>query len=137
MRLYRTARGHWAGTQADARAAALDDGAGARDWAEVDVPTDKPGLLAWLNANAGPAALEAAAAERELDRRRDREAAAEARHATRPGDCPKCARAPRAAEALAQGDDVEAIGAWLWRAEPWQVERLFAILGARVGELRR
>lgn len=39
----------WAGTQADAKAAAaLHPGS---SWEEVDVPTDKPGLIAWLKAN--------------------------------------------------------------------------------------
>ena len=41
MRLYVTPAGQWAGTQADAKKLG--------QFAEVDVPTDKPGLLAWLN----------------------------------------------------------------------------------------
>lgn len=48
MRLYRTGAGQWTGTQADARALA------GKDWAEIEVPTDKPGLLAWLNDQATP-----------------------------------------------------------------------------------
>ena len=37
--------GHvWTGTQADARAAQ-----GGKDFETVEVPTDKPGLIAWLN----------------------------------------------------------------------------------------
>ena len=43
MRLYRTRTGRWVGTQTDARA----DGKG---WQQVEVPTDKPGLLTFLNA---------------------------------------------------------------------------------------
>lgn len=53
MRPYRlTVRGrpHYAGTQADARALKRDTGA---TWTEVEVPTDKAGLLAFLNEN-GP-----------------------------------------------------------------------------------
>jgi len=46
MRLYRTEIGQWAGTQADARKFAATHGV---DWEQVEVPTDKPGLLAWLN----------------------------------------------------------------------------------------
>lgn len=46
MRLYRTPAGSWAGTQADAKALAKAD---ATTWAEVEVPVDKPGLLAFLN----------------------------------------------------------------------------------------
>lgn len=44
MRLYRTAKGRWVGTQDDAR----KDGKG---WTQVETPTDKPGLLAFLNDN--------------------------------------------------------------------------------------
>jgi len=44
MRLYRTVAGTWAGTQADA----------GKDFEQIEVPTDKPSLLAWLNANARP-----------------------------------------------------------------------------------
>ncbi len=43
MRLYTNDKGAWAGTQADAR---RDFG---KDWREVDVPTSKPDLLAFLN----------------------------------------------------------------------------------------
>lgn len=50
MRLYRTAKGTFVGTQADARR----DGKG---WAEVEVPTSpKPDLLAFLNDNITPLA---------------------------------------------------------------------------------
>lgn len=44
----------WDGTQADARATRKDfkeRGLSKIETKEVDVPTDKPGLLAWLNAN--------------------------------------------------------------------------------------
>lgn len=46
----------WQGTQADAASArkkAMDDGAKRADVStdDIDVPTDKTGLLAWLNAN--------------------------------------------------------------------------------------
>lgn len=46
MRLYRTPAGTWAGTQADAKAAAKAEGS---TWSEEEVPTDKPQLLAFLN----------------------------------------------------------------------------------------
>jgi hypothetical protein len=39
----------WAGTQADAKRIRKEQGGVSID--EVDVPTDKPGLLAWLNAH--------------------------------------------------------------------------------------
>ena len=42
MRLYTDRLGNWYGTQADARKSG-------NDWVEVDVPTVKQELLAWLN----------------------------------------------------------------------------------------
>lgn len=44
MKLYITAAGHYVGTQADAKA----EGKG---WRQVEVPTDKAGLLDYLNRN--------------------------------------------------------------------------------------
>ncbi len=55
MRVYRLiirGRAHYVGTQADARAIKRETGAA---WSEVDVPTDKTGLLAFLNDSAAPA----------------------------------------------------------------------------------
>ena len=43
MRLYLRSDGGWAGTQADAGKKGT--------YRQVDVPTDKPGLLGWLNTN--------------------------------------------------------------------------------------
>jgi len=45
MKLYRNNNGVWAGTQADARKMC------GKDYTEVDVPTDKPSLLKFLNLN--------------------------------------------------------------------------------------
>ena len=45
MKLYRNSEGVWAGTQADARKMC------GKDYTEVDVPTDKPSLLKFLNLN--------------------------------------------------------------------------------------
>ena len=45
MRLYKNSNGVWAGTQADARKYC------GKDYQTVDVPTDKPSLLRFLNAN--------------------------------------------------------------------------------------
>lgn len=44
MNLYRSKGRIWTGTQADARAAQ-----GGKDFEAIEVPTDKAGLLAWLN----------------------------------------------------------------------------------------
>ena len=51
MRLYLCAGGSYVGTQAEAKSSSRG-----RGFTEVDVPTDKPGLIAWLNKNAGPPA---------------------------------------------------------------------------------
>ena len=45
MKLYKNSEGVWAGTQADARKMC------GKDYQTVDVPTDKPSLLRFLNAN--------------------------------------------------------------------------------------
>lgn len=42
MRLYTNTKAEWFGTQADAKAAGVK-------WWEVNVPTDKPNLIAFLN----------------------------------------------------------------------------------------
>lgn len=61
MRLYRLIlrdRAHYVGTQADARAMKRETGIA---WTEIDVPTDKAGLLAFLNDNAPPPQIAAPA----------------------------------------------------------------------------
>ena len=45
MKLYKNSEGVWAGTQADARKMC------GKTYSTVDVPTDKPNLLAFLNLN--------------------------------------------------------------------------------------
>lgn len=45
MKLYHANTGQWFGTQADAKKAV-----GKHNFSEVDVPTDKWGLIGWLNA---------------------------------------------------------------------------------------
>ena len=45
MRLYTNRHGSWVGTQADAR----KEFGFKNEWREVDVPTDKPSLLEFLN----------------------------------------------------------------------------------------
>ena len=47
MRLYSTDAGRWAGNRNDAARLARADGGA---WSLVDVPTDKTGLIEWLNA---------------------------------------------------------------------------------------
>lgn len=50
MRLYRTSTGQWVGTQNDAAGIARANGG---TWEQIDVPTDKPNLIAWLNGHCG------------------------------------------------------------------------------------
>ena len=50
MRLYTDTSGNWYGTQADAKR-------GGNEWKEVDVPTRKEELLAWLNLTGAGCAL--------------------------------------------------------------------------------
>lgn len=49
MKLYLAHGNQWCGTQADAKAAQGDN-----SYEHVEVPVDKPSLLAWLNANWSP-----------------------------------------------------------------------------------
>lgn len=59
MKLYYISGGKWAGTQDDAKALAKSTGG---DWTAREVPTDKPGLLAFLNATGREVAPPAAPA---------------------------------------------------------------------------
>src|SRR3546814_19407756 len=45
MRLYLTSTGEWTGNQSDAAGLVRANGG---TWEQIDVPTDKPGLIAWL-----------------------------------------------------------------------------------------
>lgn len=45
MRLYLTSTGKWTGNQNDAAGLVRANGG---TWEQIDVPTDKPGLIAWL-----------------------------------------------------------------------------------------
>jgi len=73
MRLYTNNKGSWVGTQADAR---KEFG---KNWNEVDVPTDKPNLLQFLNdesVGGRPANIPQAMEKNDLDERIRKEAAA-------------------------------------------------------------
>jgi hypothetical protein len=60
MKLYRTDTGRWASNERDARRLARADNT---RFGAVDVPTDKAGLLAWLNAQPLPGASREPAGE--------------------------------------------------------------------------
>lgn len=61
MNLYRDEDGIWYGTQAEAKA-----GAQGKSWQLVEVPTDKPSLLAWLNAENSRSGRSEAPAPRQM-----------------------------------------------------------------------
>lgn len=122
MRLYRIGA-LWRGTEADAKAAARETGVGCE---KIEVPTDKPGLLAFLN--------QLSATEREVAATQVRTEPAK----PRPGSCPVCDRTEKAAAQVAESQDLQAITDFILdRATPTQIEQLFASLGARFHELRK
>jgi len=70
MRLYLTSTGQWSGTQSDAAGLVRANGG---TWEQADVPTDKPGLIAWLNdrqAGAAPATAPPASKPTDADAQR-------------------------------------------------------------------
>lgn len=115
MRLYRTAAGRWAGTQAEA----------GKGFTQVEIPTDKPGLLDWLNGRGEEGPVELDAPER-------------APPAKATNLCPACHRSPSAGAAIAESNDLEAIQVFILdRATQTQIEQIFSSLGARFHELGR
>lgn len=60
MRLYRTSNGEWAGKQSAAARLVRENGG---SWEQVDVPTDKAGLISWLNERRGEVVPMQAASE--------------------------------------------------------------------------
>lgn len=133
MRLYRTPDGRWFGTQAAAGNACLDEAQPRTAWTEIDVPTDKPGLLDWLNLNCGPAVVEAFRAERELDQLRDREAARREHQAWMRSTQPAPAQpAPTPAPCRPSLTDVEA---FIQAADAYQLRSLFENVVLRGREL--
>lgn len=120
MRLYVTTAGRWAGTQADAARLGKEDGA---RWEQIEVPTDKPGLLEFLNTR------HVAATSPEPE--------------PVPADAPAASAEPRAAHprfAEQQGrhrtsDEIASF--ILDDATVAQVEDIFACVGTRVAEIVR
>ena len=110
MKLY-LASETYVGTRAEARA--LD-----REFRQIEVPTDKPGLIDHLNriVDFFKDQLDAAGIER----------------------CPKCGDRPVIAADIVESQDAGAIAAWILdEASPAQIEQLFGALGARFHELRK
>lgn len=114
----------WRGTEAEAKAAARETGG---DWQKVEVPTDKPGLLTFLNERLEAERVASSAAT-----------PADAAKPVKPGKCPVCDRTESAAAFVAQSEDLQAINDFILdRATPMQVENIFSAIGARFHELRK
>ena len=123
MKLYRinTVTGpRWHGTQADAKAEAKQLGT---EFAQVDVPTDKPGLIAWLNAQM---ATDVQPETHQLDPLE----AAELRAVAAAG---ASTTVPDHAERNWEATDIEAF--ILERATVAQASRIFECFGTRFKEL--
>lgn len=114
MRLYICTDGSYAGTQADA----------GKGWTQVEVPTDKPGLLGYLNglgaSKSTPEPVEAPVA---------RDTAFRGTHAP--------ATTPRGLQALSEGRELDQVEAWIDRAHGWQLVRLVGMVTHRLSELAR
>ena len=131
MRAYLTASGRYIGRQADA---------GKEGFTGVDIPDDKPGLLAWINERCERTARLPAPPVADAKTAHDDTAQALAiRHDERGKampECPACHHSERAAALVAKRRDVEAIAAWIMGAEGWQMESLFQSMASRIGDLR-
>lgn len=131
MRLYRIVGRGWAGTQAEAKAKSRELGA---PFHEAEVPTDKPGLLAFLDRRNVPFSDEGDVGRPAgTDAGMARSAPAATEQAPALGT-----EAERGAAAKAIQQGANAVADWILdTASQAQVEQLFAALGARVAEMRR
>ncbi len=125
MKLYRIAGLGWTGTQAEARAEAKHHGTA---WQPVEVPTDKPGLIAWLNDEGRVIP----ATEPEILEQVGGQLAEPCNTAAPSNRCAKChsilIATPEGAEALAHGVMLDRIGTWLDDAPLWALNRLSEIV---------
>lgn len=130
MRLYRILGAAWAGTQADAKAAAKDANT---PWHEYEVPTDKTGLLAFLNERNVPAQADEVAQleEKRVPMPRDPMDAPAAEPINMASVAAKVVR--QSQESFTAGEIEDFI---LNRATVAQVENIFAALGTRFAEKR-
>jgi hypothetical protein len=135
MKLYkishqsRSVASEWVGTQDEAKKRAKEVG-GFFD--HVEVPTDKQGLLDWLNANT---IIEGKAGCEDVDPLE----AAELRavEASQPPKTDTDFQERRAAAVARQQDTNGLIDWMLDEAQPWQLEAVFAALASRLHQLFR
>lgn len=136
MKLYLTQAGRWSGTQADAR----KDGS----FEQVEVPTDKPGLLDWLNTQQqggypGVKVIDAALRDEGSPVQGEGSAETYAKanemldlHAA------KCAEAKPTVAKTRGPKSADDVMEWvLDEASAGEIENLFSALGARFHEMRR
>lgn len=109
----------WEGTQDDAKACARANPGST--WEAVEVPTDKAGLLAWLNNNATFYDLERPTTEPEP---------------SKPDVCPACKRTPAAQAKMAAGLDSLVLVERIMAAEGWELARLTEAVIERLCELK-
>lgn len=108
MRLYITSAGRYAGTQADA----------GKGFTQVEVPTDKAGLLDYLNALVDDHAR--------TDAYLDKVAPVAPQPAT-----------TRGAQALQEGRELDRLEEWIDQAHGWQLVRLVSMVTHRLSELAK
>lgn len=112
MKLYRLADGTYVGTQAEAKASE-------QEWEIEEFPTDKPSLIERLNE----------LLPRIPDTDNHQPVVSEDK-------CPRCRLTPKAAEKLALGMEIDAIGDRIMQLERWPLARLVDAVIDRLGELK-
>jgi hypothetical protein len=126
-----------AGTQADAKA--LDP-----RFKSHEVPTDKPGLMGYINslfsalANVASAAAPAQPVEEAAPVAAPAPAPPpKATEPMRPGDCPMCHRSPAGAALLAKGASADEVGDMIMQMSGFQLDKIEAALTDRRAEVAR
>ena len=116
-------------TQAEAKA--ID-----RNFKQVDIPTDKLGLMNYLNVLMSvirPSAEPTPAPSEGVEPHPHQEAPESERPTF--SNKPKAERELRRAEKIAESQDIDALTAWMFEAPAFQVERIFDALACRMREL--
>ncbi len=140
MNLYLSNGRAWTGTQKDAKDAG--------PFVAVDVPTDKPGLLRWLNENwigrgeptVSPDGEETTGSRDEESHRRtepeDGLTPVTSQPAANPTDCPACHRSPRVAQIVVNCEaSMTAQAAIADVTDTRSLDRIIAVAVARRAEL--
>lgn len=125
MNLYLSNGRIWTGTQKDAKAAG--------EFVAVDVPTDKPGLLQWLNDRWAELLHPVPPPEPEMAAVYD---VVQSQPPTNAGDCPACHRSPRVAQIVVNCEaSMTAQAAIADVTDTRSLDRIIAVAVARRAEL--